>query len=63
MDIYKIFLDILDKPFAPKCYRELRKYYLSKDLLQEADAISYLIEKKFEKKDEITINNTNNCEK
>jgi hypothetical protein len=52
MELHEIFLAILDKPDVPKFYRELRNHYQSINKLQEASAISYLLKKKFEKKDE-----------
>ena len=57
MDIYQIFLELLDKPDAPKFYRELRNYYQNNNLLNEALAIDYLIENKF-KKNENSIDNS-----
>ena len=49
MEIYKILLDILSKPEAPKFYRDLTKYYEKKGKIQEAEAIKHLLEKKFNK--------------
>jgi hypothetical protein len=63
MDIYQILLAILEKPNVPKFYRELRCYYQKIGMLQEADAIEYLIESKFEKKDANTFDNTNCSQK
>ena len=57
MDIYQIFLELLDKTDAPKFYRELRNYYQNNNLLNEALAIDYLIENKF-KKNENSIDNS-----
>jgi hypothetical protein len=54
MDIIKILIEILDKPNVPKFYRELYKYYQSKSMKNEMDAMLHLIEKKFNK------NETNN---
>lgn len=59
MEIYQILLEILNKPDAPKFYRELRNYYQNNNLTHEASAISYLIENKFEKKD-VDFNNSHN---
>lgn len=56
MDVYKLLLDILEKPDASKFYKNLRDYYQYIGLSQEASAISFLIEKKFEKN--ITIDNS-----
>lgn len=49
MDNIQILVQILDKPDVPKFYRELYKYYQSKNMQNEMDAIRYLIEKKFSK--------------
>lgn len=38
---------ILENPQAEKGYRELRKYYASCGRQHEADAIQYLIDKRF----------------
>jgi len=55
MDLYQILVAILDKPGVPKFYRELRNHYQNSGMLHESSAISHLIEKKFEKKDVITV--------
>jgi hypothetical protein len=49
MEIYKILLEILNKPEAPKFYRELSNYYEKNKKIQEASAIKYLLEQKFKK--------------
>lgn len=49
MDVFQILLNILDKPSAPKFYRELYNYYKSKNMQNETEAIRYLIENKFNK--------------
>ena len=59
MEIYQIFLAILDKPDVPKFYRELRSHYQNNGMSQEASAIDHLIEKKFGKKD-VSVNNSHN---
>lgn len=51
MEIYKILLEILDKPNTPLFYRKLKIHYQNKGRLNETSALDYLIEKKFEKKD------------
>jgi hypothetical protein len=57
MDIYKILIALLDKPNVPKFYRELKTYFEKQNMFDEAHAIGYLIENKFEKKDEKLIDN------
>lgn len=49
MENIQILVKILDKPDIPKFYRELYKYYQSKNMHNEMNAIHYLIEKKFKK--------------
>jgi len=49
MEIYHILLQLLDKPDVPKFYRELCKYYESKNMENEALAFRSLIESKFDK--------------
>jgi len=49
MENIQILVQILDKPDIPKFYRELCKYYESKNMQNEMNAIRYLIEKKFTK--------------
>ena len=51
MEIYEILLAILDKPDVPKFYRELQAHYQTNGQIQEASALSHLIENKFNKKD------------
>lgn len=63
MEIYQILLAILDKPDAPKFYRELRNHYQTNGMQHEASAISYLIEKKFDKKDDNTFNDPDDNQK
>ena len=62
MDIYQIFLALLDKPDAPKFYRELRNYYKTIGLLNEASAIDHLIENKFKKNENSSDNSFDNKE-
>lgn len=52
MEISQIFASILDKPDAPKFYRELQSYYQKKNLTDEALAIGFLLENKFGKNNE-----------
>ena len=49
MDLYQIYLAILDKPDAPKFYRELKNCYASFSMDHEGSVIAHLIEKKFAK--------------
>lgn len=62
MNIYQILIAILDKPNATKFYRELKNYYENNELINEANAIDYLIENKFKKNDIIIDNSHNNKE-
>jgi|694.fasta_scaffold106166_6 hypothetical protein len=52
MEISQIFASMLDKPDAPKFYRELQSYYQKKNLNDEALAIGFLLENKFGKNNE-----------
>jgi hypothetical protein len=54
MDLAQILIDLLDKPDIPRPYRELQKYYANANRSEEAAAIASLLERKFEKKNEIT---------
>lgn len=63
MNLNEIILEILDKPSVPKFYRELQAKYLELNKSEEAKAISNLIEKKFNKKDEQKPDNTDNHSK
>ena len=58
MDLAQIFHSLLDKPDVPKFYRELRLYYLEKNMLHEASAIGFLLENKFGKNNENPIDNS-----
>ena len=58
MDVYKVLINLLDKPDAPKFYRELRNYYQTKGLVHEATALDYLLEIKFQKKDDNSSDNS-----
>lgn len=44
MEIYNLYFNLLGNPFAIKTYRDLREYYLNRDMLQEANAFSHLIQ-------------------
>ena len=48
MDIDCLLL-ILEKPAAKKGYIELKKYYDSKEMKEQSEAIQYLIDKRYEK--------------
>ena len=59
MQIYKILIEIIEKPHASKFYRDLRNYYKKEKMFDESGAIDYLISQKFEDKDDISsIDNT-----
>lgn len=51
-------MSILEKPNALKPYRELKNFYEQKGLTNEALALSHLIEKKFNKNNVITLNDS-----
>jgi hypothetical protein len=57
MELTQIFLSILDKPEVPRFYRELQTYYQKSNMSEEAQAIGFLVEKKFEKKNEVSSDN------
>lgn len=63
MDIAQIFFDLLNKPDIPRPYRELQKYYGSINKNEEAASITFLLENKFEKKNEISSDCTSPDEK
>ena len=63
MQPYQILIDILDKPEAPKNYRKLKEYFEKNNMLNEASAIGYLIEKKFGKNNVITSNDSSDIAK
>lgn len=58
INIAKAFIELLDKPDVPRYYRELQKHYISVNMLEEAAAIASLLERKFEKKNEISTDNS-----
>lgn len=62
MDVAQIFFSILNRPNVPRPYGDLKAYYENNNLNEEASAILYLIEKKFEKNNETTINNTHDSQ-
>ena len=47
MEAYKIYIQILRNPNSIKHYNELINYYSAKHMQNEAEAIIYLLEKKF----------------
>lgn len=63
MQVYKIILSIIEKPHAPKHYRELRSYFEQKSLVSEIQAIDHLIEKKFGKNNVIAVNDSSDNKK
>lgn len=54
MELPQILSNILEKPWVPRFYRELQSHYINNNMMEEAQAIAFLIEKKFEKKNEVT---------
>lgn len=58
MDIYEILFNLIQKPKAYKYYKLMQKYYESKNLDNESKAFGYLIEKRFTKKNEIIVNDS-----
>ena len=59
MNIYQLLVNLIEKPEAYKVYKDLCEHYKDKSLLEEHKAFSYLIEKRFNKKNEIISNDTN----
>ena len=47
MSISDIFAKLIDRPNTPKVYRELRDYYKSAGLSDEANAFTYLLKELF----------------
>ena len=56
MDLFELFVEMLNKPDAVRVYRDLQKCYKDLALLDESAAIAHLIEHKFGKKDEVPPN-------
>jgi hypothetical protein len=56
VDIYQILIHLLEKPNAPKFYRELRDHYVAQGMIHESEAINQLLQQKFEKQDAQTGN-------
>lgn len=46
-DVYPILLDLLANPGSPQAYRQLKRYYESAGMNNEAEAVGYLLENKF----------------
>ena len=44
MEIYKIYFDLLENPFAVKNYRKLEEYYREIGLIKEADTFKEIID-------------------
>ena len=63
MHPYQIIIDILKTPDAPKCYRDLKKYFTNRNMLKEASAVDFLIEKKFDKNKNDTSDDSSNNSK
>jgi len=51
LKLFKIFSDMIDKPFAPKFYKDLQTYYRNKDMKNEADAFEHLMRIRFHDND------------
>lgn len=47
MELYKIFIEMLQYPNSPKVYRNMRDFYDKVGKSHEAKAFSYLLEMKF----------------
>jgi len=62
MEIYQILISLLERPDSPKYYRELRDYYQKLGLENETEAITYLIERKFNNKDVFSVDDSNNSD-
>lgn len=45
--VSSIYLNLIKNPHAPKVYRELRDYYLSKGMKEEAKAFANLLYNKY----------------
>lgn len=63
MELLQIYNSLLDKPDIPKFYRDLKAYYQKHGLIQEAEAIGFLIENKFGKNNDKDIIGANVDEK
>lgn len=46
-DLTSLILCIIENPLAEKGYRDLKKYYESNNMLNEAEALGELIAKRF----------------
>ena len=51
MDPINCLLLLLENPRNKKAYKDLKKYYYSEGRVKEAEAIEYLIRKKFDVND------------
>lgn len=49
MNVSEIMHSILDNPDAPQFYRLFQQFYEKNNFIEEANAISHLINSKFEK--------------
>ena len=48
MEIYKLYLDLIQNPYSKKTYKDLIKYYKEIDNQKVAEAFKYLLEEKYE---------------
>lgn len=51
LKLFKLFSDMIDKPFAPKFYKDLQTYYRNNSMKNEADAFDYLMRIRFHDND------------
>ena len=54
LSLSEIFAGIIDNPFTPRFYKELQDYYNRSGMDNEAKALSFLISKKFDEKNDNT---------
>jgi hypothetical protein len=49
MEVYKILLEVINNPEAPKFYRDLQNFYKNEGMENESEAFLKLLEIKFKK--------------
>lgn len=49
MDVFKILLEVINNPEAPKFYRDLQNFYKEAGMENESEAFLELLEVKFKK--------------
>ena len=57
MDITELFLLVIENPRNQKVYKDLKKYYESKDMVNESSAFDNLLKEKFDVSND-TLSNT-----